>query len=81
MTDLEETREEEAARRIDKASEKWAERNDYFVKTLRSNSRSLTPYKRQLVSAWLKRHCERLQATLEESEGIPALGLDSLPDD
>jgi hypothetical protein len=28
----------------------------------------------------LKRHCERLQATLDEGEGIPRLGLDGLPD-
>jgi ribosomal protein L29 len=78
--DPEETREEMAARRIDAASEQFAERCDKFVKTLRSNARSLTPYKRQITSAWLKRHCERLQSTLDEGDAIPPLGLDGLPD-
>ena len=44
--DPEETAQEAAARRIDKGSELWAERCDKFVKTLRHNSRGLTPYKR-----------------------------------
>jgi hypothetical protein len=78
--DPEETREETAARRIDAGSVKFDDRCDIFVKTLRANARGLTPYKRQLTSAWLKKHCERLQATLEEADGIPALGLTDLPD-
>lgn len=78
--DPEETRQETAARVIDKASERFAERSDLFVRTLRNNARDLSPYKRQIVSAWLKRHCERLQTTLDESEGIPPLGLDGLPE-
>lgn len=78
--DPEETQQETAARRIDKASEKLAERCDLFVRTLRNNARDLSPYKRQLLSAWLKRHCERMQSTLDESHGIPPLGLDGLPD-
>jgi hypothetical protein len=79
--DPEETRQEAAARRIDQGADKWAERCDTFVKTLRNNARDLSPYKRQVAQAWLKRHCERLQATLDESEGIAPLGLDSMPDD
>jgi hypothetical protein len=78
--DPEETKEEAAARRIDKGSDAFAARCDLFVTSLRSNARDLTPYKRQIVSGWLKRHCERLQATLDEGEGIPRLGLDGLPD-
>jgi len=76
----EETREEAAARRIDAAAERFSDRADLFVKTLRANARDLTPYKRQITAAWIKRHCERLQSTLDESEGIPPLGLDSMPD-
>lgn len=78
--DPEESKEEAAARRIDRASEQFADRCDLFTRTLRSNARDLTPYKRQMVQGWLKRHCERLQSTLDESQGIPALGLDELPD-
>jgi hypothetical protein len=78
--DPEETKEEQAARRIDAASKHFEERCDKFVKTLRANARGLTPYKRQLTSAWLTKHCARLQATLDESEGIPPLGLTNLPD-
>ena len=78
--DPEETREEAAARRIDKAAELWGERNDRFAITLRNNARGLTPYKRELTIAWLKRHCERLQQTLEEGEVIPPLDLNSIPD-
>jgi hypothetical protein len=78
--DPEETREEAAARRIDKGSDMFADRCDKFVVTLRNNARALTPYKRQLTSAWLRRHCERLQRTLDDSEEIPALGLDGLPE-
>ena len=78
--DPEETREETAARRIDAASLKFDERCDKFVVTLRSNAKNLTPYKRQITTAWLKRHCERLQRTLDDSDEIPALGLDGLPD-
>jgi hypothetical protein len=77
--DPEETKEERAARIIDDKSEKFAERCDQFVKTLRVNARGLTPYKRQITSAWLKRHCERLQSALDESDSIPPLGLD-MPD-
>lgn len=79
--DPEETVQEAAARRIDKGADLWAERCDKFVKTLRNNARDLSPYKRQVAQAWLKRHCERLQATLDESEGIAPLGLDTMPDD
>jgi hypothetical protein len=79
--DPEETIQEGAARRIDNGADLWADRCDTFVRTLRNNARDLTPYKRQVTSAWLKRHCERLQATLDESEGIPRLGLDAMPDD
>lgn len=78
--DPEETREETAARRIDTGSKGFAARCDTYVKTLRNNSRDLTPYKRQLTAAWLKKHCERLQAALDESGGIPPLGLGELPD-
>lgn len=78
--DPEETKEEEAARRVDEASRHFAERCDKFTTTLRANARNLTPYKRQIASAWLKKHCERLQSTLDESHGIPPLGLDGLPD-
>lgn len=78
--DPEETREEAAARRIDKASNLFAERCDAFVKTLRANGRDLTPYKRKLVSGWLKQHCERLQRTLDDTDQVPPLGLDGLPD-
>jgi len=78
--DPEETREDAAARRIDAASVKFDDRCEMFIKTLRANARALTPYKRQLTSAWLKKHCERLQATLEEADKIPALGLTDLPD-
>lgn len=81
MIDPEETREETAARRIDAAADRFADRCDLFTRTLRSNAATLTPYKRQLVSGWLKRHCERLQSTLDEGQSIPPLGLDSLPDD
>lgn len=78
--DPEETREEAAARRIDRGSELFADRSDKFVATLRNNARDLTPYKRQILSAWLKRHCERMQTVIEETSGIPPLGLDGLPD-
>lgn len=78
--DPEETREQQAARRITKAADQFDERCDLFVRTLRANAASLTPYKRQVLSAWLKRHCERLQSTLDESGGIPPLGLDHMPD-
>lgn len=78
--DPEETREEAAARRIDTAAEHFSERCDLFVRTLRNNARDLTPYKRQITAAWLKRHCERLQRTLDESDEIPPLGLDGMPD-
>lgn len=78
--DPEESLEDAAIRRIDQASEKWAERSDKFIKTLRANARHLSPYRRQTTGAWMKLHCERLQATLEERDSIPPLHLDSLPD-
>jgi hypothetical protein len=78
--DPEESRQDGAARRVDAASERFAERCDLFVRTLRSNGRDLTPHKRALTSQWLKRHCERLHRTLDETEGVPPLGLDGLLD-
>lgn len=78
--DPEETAEEQAARRIDKAAALFADRCDHFNRTLRSNAKDLTPYKRQLVLGWVKRHGERLQTSIEDQGGIPPLGLDGLPD-
>ena len=78
--DVEESAEERAARVIDAASQRYAERCDQFATRLRNNGRSLSPYKRKLVGAWLKRHHDRLLATLDDGEGIPPLGLDGLPD-
>jgi len=78
--DPEETREETAARVIDKASEQYADRCGLFIKTLRNNGRHLTPYKRQLTAAWLKKHHDRMLAALDEGDEIPPLGLDGLPD-
>jgi hypothetical protein len=78
--DPEATKEEVADFRIDNASRLFAERADKFTRTLRANARSVSAYKRQLTAAWLKRHCERLQATLDDASEIPPLGLTELPD-
>lgn len=78
--DPEETREEQAARRIDEAAKQYRERCIKFEKTLRANARALTPYKRQITAAWLKRLNERLLAAVDDGDEIPPLGIDGLPD-
>jgi|tagenome__1003787_1003787.scaffolds.fasta_scaffold20245465_2 hypothetical protein len=77
--DPEETTQERAARVIDNASRHWKERNLKFETTLRNNVRDLSPYKRQVLAAWVKRMTEGIVLEIERTE-VPDLGLDGLPD-
>ena len=72
--------ETDAIRRIDNGARLFGERCDVYAKRLRNNVGELSPYRRQVLSAWLKRHHERLQATLDEASSIPPLDLGTVPD-
>ena len=76
--DPEETREERATRVINKASGPLHERAIMFNTTLRNNVRDLTPHGREVLSTWLRRMFDQFQATLDDGDGLPPLGLDSL---